>query len=241
MSTYPVSEVFWSIQGEGCYTGAVMKFIRLAGCNVGEYRTPELDKDSPRIARPETLIASYPGMSVCTNVFGQTFLCDTDYRIGAGTATSVGQLANAVGKGHRVCITGGEPFLYDLQPLVSRLLQQGADVHIETNGTLKIPANVGDRCWITCSPKKGFCDGNRMFVNEWKHVLNMQQSATDLEKLLTMVTKQCDRKPCFVQAANFPYAPHDASVQQLLHLLLSWKPQADLRFSAQLHKYLRLP
>lgn len=241
MTTYVVSETFWSIQGEGCYTGAVMKFIRLAGCNVGEYRTSEVDRDRPRIGRPETLVASYPNMCVCTNVFGQTFLCDTDHRISAGTTTSVALLLRDIEKGHRVCLTGGEPFLQDLQPLVGCLLQRGADVHVETNGTLQIPANIGDRCWITCSPKKGFRDENRRFVNEWKYVINMQQSALDLEKLVTLATKQCDTKPCFVQAANLPDEPDETSVQQLLHLLLSRKPQTDLRFSAQLHKYLRLP
>ncbi len=33
--TYPVMESFYTLQGEGAYTGTAAYFIRLAGCNVG--------------------------------------------------------------------------------------------------------------------------------------------------------------------------------------------------------------
>ena len=32
---YPVMELFYTLQGEGCFTGHAAIFIRLAGCNVG--------------------------------------------------------------------------------------------------------------------------------------------------------------------------------------------------------------
>ena len=32
--TYPIAEIFYSIQGEGRWTGRPMVFLRLAGCSV---------------------------------------------------------------------------------------------------------------------------------------------------------------------------------------------------------------
>ena len=49
-----------------------------------------------------------------------------------------------------VVLTGGEPCLYDLEPLVDALHEKGYDVHLETNGTLPIK---GEMDWITVSPK----------------------------------------------------------------------------------------
>lgn len=35
MKKYPITEIYYSIQGEGYYTGLPMLFIRLAGCSIG--------------------------------------------------------------------------------------------------------------------------------------------------------------------------------------------------------------
>ena len=48
-------------------------------------------------------------------------------------------------------ITGGEPAMYDLNPIVDRFHQNGIRVHIETSGAYKIQGNFD---WITLSPKK---------------------------------------------------------------------------------------
>jgi organic radical activating enzyme len=48
-------------------------------------------------------------------------------------------------------ITGGEPAMYDLNPLCKELKAQGIKVHIETSGAYPLR---GDLDWITVSPKK---------------------------------------------------------------------------------------
>jgi len=53
--------------------------------------------------------------------------------------------------GKIVVITGGEPSMYDLHPLVSGLQQCGFSVHLETSGAYPVK---GHPDWITVSPKK---------------------------------------------------------------------------------------
>ena len=51
-----------------------------------------------------------------------------------------------------VILTGGEPSLQDIAPLIDLLHQAQRRVHIETNGTRPLPATID---WVTCSPKPG--------------------------------------------------------------------------------------
>jgi organic radical activating enzyme len=52
---------------------------------------------------------------------------------------------------HRVVITGGEPLMYDLQPLCDALHGKGATLHLETSGAYPLS---GSWEWICVSPKK---------------------------------------------------------------------------------------
>lgn len=49
-----------------------------------------------------------------------------------------------------VVLTGGEPCMQKLEPLIEALQMKGKFVCIETNGTFATPANAN---WIVCSPK----------------------------------------------------------------------------------------
>jgi len=116
--TYPVVETFYSIQGEGYWTGQSAFFIRLGGCDV-----------------------------CCT-------WCDTKHSWDASVhrRRSVMDLviaATQVGS-HRVIVTGGEPTLYDLRPLVAGLRGAGRSPHLETSGAHPLQ---GDFDWVTLSPK----------------------------------------------------------------------------------------
>lgn len=64
----------------------------------------------------------------------------------------------------RVVITGGEPCVHDLQPLVDALKDSHA-VCIETNGTLPVPEGA----WITCSPKGSSFQAGK--VDEFKFLM----------------------------------------------------------------------
>jgi 7-carboxy-7-deazaguanine synthase len=154
---YKIAEIFHSIQGEGTFTGQAQCFIRLAGCNVGKYI------DSP-------LRVLNPTYSVCTSVLGENFLCDTDYH-GVLPLSEVQLIKEAKKAGAKtICITGGEPYLWNLSYLVFEAWDNDMRVHIETSGTLPFTQDVD---WITCSPKIGFLEENIPHVNEWKFVVGV--------------------------------------------------------------------
>lgn len=115
---YHVNETFYSLKGEGLYTGHPMFFIRLSGCNLS-----------------------------CS-------FCDTVHQ--PSTPVPLDKLMEQVRSqpSKRVVITGGEPLMYDIAPLVEALTKEFYNVHIETNGTFNLPPNFNQATnWVACSPK----------------------------------------------------------------------------------------
>lgn len=104
-----ISEIFLSIQGESTYAGMPCVFVRLGGCNM------------------------------------RCAWCDTGFARDAEGAVemSVDDVVREVRKIRSACslaeITGGEPLLQpETLALVSRLLDDGFDVLIETNGSMTL-------------------------------------------------------------------------------------------------------
>ena len=117
--TYPVTEVFPTLQGEGRYTGSPAYFIRLAGCDVGcswcDVKESWQVEDHPHIGVDELVLgAKQSGLSM-------------------------------------VVVTGGEPCMYNLEPITSALKKEGFKIHLETSGVYPI---LGEFDWVTLSPKK---------------------------------------------------------------------------------------
>ena len=117
--TYPVTEVFPTLQGEGRYTGSPAYFIRLAGCDVGcswcDVKESWQAEDHPHIGVDELVLgAKQSGLSM-------------------------------------VVVTGGEPCMFNLEPITSALKKEGFKIHLETSGAHPI---IGEFDWITLSPKK---------------------------------------------------------------------------------------
>ena len=78
--------------------------------------------------------------------------CDTDHG-GFREMSAEDIVAEAIKAGRacgKVCITGGEPSLQLDVVLVNALHDAGFKVHVETNGTRKLPDEVD---WVTLSPK----------------------------------------------------------------------------------------
>jgi len=78
--------------------------------------------------------------------------CDTDHT--AFTAMTISQIINAVTayRPRHIVVTGGEPAMQINRGLVDALHEAGFVIHIETNGTLPLPAGID---WVTVSPKDG--------------------------------------------------------------------------------------
>jgi 7-carboxy-7-deazaguanine synthase (Cx14CxxC type) len=133
--TYAVKEIFYTLQGEGAWTGRPSVFLRFAGCNLWSGLGPDR------------------AGAVCK-------FCDTDFvgsdGPGGGKFSDAASLARAVrtkwpggGKPYVVC-TGGEPLLQLDGALVAALHGEGFEIAIETNGTLEPPPGID---WICVSPK----------------------------------------------------------------------------------------
>lgn len=137
--SYAVHEIFYSLQGEGANAGRPAVFCRFAGCNLWSGREPD------RAA------------AVCR--FCDTQFVGTGGDGGARFATPA-ELADAVvrrwpgGSGARpfVVLTGGEPLLQVDEGLLAHLHARGAEVAVETNGTLPPPPGLD---WVCVSPKAG--------------------------------------------------------------------------------------
>lgn len=135
--SYSVKEVFYTLQGEGMNAGRAAVFCRFAGCNLWSGR--EEDRSS----------------AVCT-------FCDTDFvgtgGTGGGRFGSADDLADAIQATWRgpsaenrfAVLTGGEPLLQVDDALIVALHTRGFEIAVETNGTIKPPADID---WICVSPK----------------------------------------------------------------------------------------
>lgn len=165
-SKYPLVEVFASMQGEGVHTGRPMTFVRFAGCNVGRAPEPSVPGAFDIINNPE--IGS--GYTICESVFGQRFGCDTNYHT-AFSAELNELVTMIVAAGNdRICFTGGEPMIQDLEPLIEAIKRQNglAKFHVETSGTVEIPnwMWMDPNIWVALSPKKATLPGNIHLANE---------------------------------------------------------------------------
>lgn len=228
--TLPIAELFHSIQGEGVFAGTQMCFVRLAGCNVGRYG----------VAKPSTFIClddvepyKHKANSICKTFDGQEFLCDTDYRI--KQQLTVDEILKQCWEEH-LCITGGEPFLHDLLPLVDAAEALGLEVHIETSGTKPISPDIGMSAYITCSPKAGFIPTNAHYVSQWKFVIGPDTNTDNILKFLEEVGPLKDQLVYFQPVGNI----NSVDMAMAARCLQLMKEVPEARLSLQLHKLLGL-
>ena len=198
-SSYPIMEHFYTIQGEGKYSGTAAYFIRLGGCDVGcvwcdVKESWEADK--------------HPHMSIDELV--------------ELTMNHPGEL---------VVITGGEPAMYDLTPLVEALQAKDKYVAIETSGAHNL---VGDVNWYTFSPKKFKAPVEEAFskANELKVVIFNKSDFQWAKDHAAKVSKDC---LLYVQ-------PEWSKQERLLPEIIEFvKNNPEWRISLQTHKFLNIP
>ena len=197
--TYPVMEHFYTIQGEGAYTGCAAYFIRLGGCDVGCVWCDVKDSwDADK----------HPQMSVkeLTSIVKQT-------------------------PANIVVITGGEPAMYDLHPLITSLQNSQCRVHIETSGAYPIQ---GEPDWICLSPKKFKFPISESLkrADEFKAVVFHK---SDIPWALTYTP---ELKPTCINYLQ----PEWSKAEEVLPLIIDFvKQHPDWRISLQTHKFLNIP
>ncbi len=128
--SYLINDIFYTLQGEGFWTGRAAVFVRFARCNLWTGR--EEDRVS----------------AVCN-------FCDTDFRYSERWELTdlVDEIFEQWPTGATkpmVVFTGGEPLLQLDNQLVAAIRDLGFYVAVETNGTMSVPDGVD---WVCVSPK----------------------------------------------------------------------------------------
>ena len=133
---YFIKEIYYTIQGEGFYTGRPAIFIRFTGCNL--WTGLEKDRED----------------AIC-------YWCDTNFigtdglNGGKYSAEDVKKIITTLWpedlaeKPYVVC-TGGEPLLQMDDKFIRMVHETGFEIGVETNGTILPPADID---WICVSPK----------------------------------------------------------------------------------------
>ena len=192
-------EAFYTIQGEGAYSGHASYFIRLAGCDVGCVWCDvkeSWDASAHPVLPVEEIVkqaASFPA-----------------------------RLA---------VITGGEPLMHDLDPLIDLLHENHFRVHIETSGSSPLQ---GKPDWLCLSPKKFKhpLQGPIENADELKVVIYHPSDFKWAESYAEKVSPECK---LFLQ----PEWSKRDTVTPMISDYIMKNPKWE--FSLQLHKYIQVP
>lgn len=195
----PIMEHFYTIQGEGRYTGRAAYFVRLAGCDVGCVWCDvkeSWDADLHPVLNLDELVSEI---------------------VATGTELCV--------------ITGGEPTLYDLNGIITRLKTHSIETAIETSGTSPL---LGDIDWYCFSPKKFKKPLDEAFdkANELKVVINHISDLKWAEEHALRVNKNC---LLYLQ-------PEWSKQERFLPEIIEFvKRNPKWRVSLQTHKFMNIP
>lgn len=235
---YLVSEVFTSPQGEGIHTGTLMTFVRLPGCNVG--RPFPKETYNAFTEDPSGGLPIY--IEQCQTWDGRKFACDTDYR-SRYKASAEGIILAGVPTGvEHLCVTGGEPLLWDLAHLFEAWkkyiehykLPHKHSFHIETSGTKPIPMWMRDSfkewIWVTCSPKVGACLATLLQANELKFLVDKDLDVKQIEHFEQHFNGD---ELVWLQPINGEHTINDENMKLCLEIQ---KQHPRWRISSQQHK-----
>ena len=228
-----IAEIFASLQGEGLRQGEPTIFVRLAGCNL---RCP---------------------------------FCDTKRAWKGGRGMSLERIAGRVARLKKtrpaewIVLTGGEPLLQDVGPLVRRLKAAGFRIQVETNGLfyrllpLALVRGLNTRTsaaepdprtgsgapaavdWYTVSPKPP----DYIFHPEYRAKAREVKLVASRELNLAVVLRIRDafpaRTPLFIQPES--NAARSRAKALMLVLEAAEEGRTNVRLSLQMHKILRIP
>ena len=139
--SYLVKEIFYSIQGEGFYSGRPAVFCRFAGCNLWSGKEADREKAVCQFCDTDFI--------GCDEPEGGQFQTPAELRL---RIEKLWPEENVKSTRPLVVFTGGEPLLQLDIELISTLHEKGWEVAVETNGTLLPPPGID---WICVSPKVG--------------------------------------------------------------------------------------
>lgn len=195
----PLMEAFYTIQGEGRFTGHPAYFIRLGGCDVGCVWCDV--KESWEAAK-------WPVLSI--------------EQIVEDALAFPGRL---------VVITGGEPLLYNLDPLTKLLKEMGFTTNIETSGAHPFSGHFD---WVCFSPKKFKKPHPSIYVvaDELKVVVYHKSDFEFAEQHADLVNSHCDLR----------LQPEWSKANQMTPEIIEFvKNRPKWNISLQTHKFMNIP
>jgi len=217
---YKINEVFETIQGEASFTGTPSIFLRLQGCPVGcswcdTKQTWDVD-NVYKVSLDDTVEKK----------------ADSDHWAEASAAQVLELFKYRGYTAKHVVITGGEPCMYDLNPVCNLLHDHGFSTQIETSGTFEILAPA--QTWVTVSPKINMRGGYKVLssamqrADEIKHPVAMQKHVEELEELFTATG--VNPKLVYLQ----PISQKASATKLAIDTCIA----KNWRLSIQVHKYL---
>lgn len=195
----PIHEQFYSFQGEGAHAGKAAYFIRTFGCPV---HCPWCDS---------------------AGTWHPDYIPENIDRVQEEALVAAATTSNA----EFVVVTGGEPTIHDLNPLVDALHAAGLKAHLETSGAFPIKGKFD---WITLSPKR------------WKLPLADNLSKADEFKIIVDSLNAIEEYTRDLEAGGRPVWLHPEWSQRenrkILDTITDWIKDhgAPYRAGWQLHK-----
>jgi len=195
----PLMESFYSIQGEGYFSGSPAFFLRIGGCDVGCHWCDVKESWDADLHPP----------------------------------TSLDNIITEIKKENvkTVVITGGEPLMWNLNPLTSRLKKEGYNIHLETSGAYPLS---GEFDWICLSPKKQSTtlDSIKKYVNELKIIVHNKNDFHYAEEQRKNLSSDCK---LYLQ-------PEWSRKNKMIPIIIDFvKSNKDWVISLQNHRYMNIP
>lgn len=138
---------------------------------------------------------------------------------------------NAAKYSQTIVITGGEPLMWDMDPLTQLLKSKGVDTHIETSGAYTL-SGIWD--WICLSPKKMKLPTPEVYLaaNELKVIIFNKDDFRFAEEQAAKVSEDCK---LFLQPE---WSKRDKMIPQIVDYVMEHPKWV---VSLQTHKYLNIP
>ncbi|MCQ8877648.1 7-carboxy-7-deazaguanine synthase QueE [Pseudoalteromonas shioyasakiensis] len=217
---YKINEVFETIQGEASFTGTPSIFLRLQGCPVGcawcdTKQTWDVN-NVYKVSLDETVEKK----------------ADSEHWADASAEQILALFKSREYRAKHVVITGGEPCMYDLNPVCELLHANGFSTQIETSGTFEVL--VPEQTWVTVSPKINMRGGYEVLAsamqraNEIKHPVAMKKHVEELEVLFAKTG--VNPKLVYLQPISQKVTATKLAIDTCI--------EKNWRLSVQVHKYL---
>jgi organic radical activating enzyme len=140
-------------------------------------------------------------------------------------------VANAKKHSNVAIITGGEPLMWHMDYMTSKLHQEGIKVHIETSGAYPLS---GKWDWICLSPKKNKLPLNEIYLkaDELKIIVYNNDDFKFAVKQAEKVSENCK---LYLQAE---WSKKDKMTSKIIDFVMK---NSKWKISLQTHKYLNIP